>query len=220
MDQYTYDTLTTLPLLRGICAADLVQLLDNTQVRITSIEAGEWWVEQGELCRRLSSLLRGTMEAKTTAADESYSVTEIVTAPMTIELDTTYGISTRYAATYTAIEPCHLLTIEKEAIGRLFSTCDVFRINYLNQLSALAAHRQQRGWLSPALTLDERIMQLFSLLYRYPNGEKRLQIRMKDIGKRLGASRRLVSEALYRLQDKGLLTFRREHIIIHETPNV
>ena len=216
MDIRMYDTLHSIPLFQGMSAIDLNRIFDKVQLDIECLEQGEVFVHQGEACRQMVFLLNGTFLVETMSNDQTYTFSEQLSGPALLEGDILYGIQRNWTSTYTALDTCRLMLIPKIHVNQMLASMEIFRLNYLNTLCTIAARRRQKAWLPPAPTLRERFVHFVASHALQPKGEKCLTIRMSDLGSHLGATRALISSMLRKMQDEGLLSLTRQHIIIPE----
>lgn len=205
MDYQMHHLLTSLPLLQGIGATDVAQILDSGGYRLSTLEEGACTIRQGDTCQQLSLLTDGTLRAETHSTDGCYSYTEDLVAPWAIEPDVLYGIQRQYGHTYVAKTTCNLLTIAKNDVNCMMRDIEVFRFNFLNQLSTLAIRRQYAIYPMRGTTLNTRLARFFCSHSLQSAGHMHFEIRISDIAGYLGISRMVVSAALHEMADQGLL---------------
>ncbi|MBQ8050931.1 MAG: Crp/Fnr family transcriptional regulator [Bacteroidaceae bacterium] len=207
--------LASLPLLQGISALDISQLImENVGTRELSLEDGERFVTQGDVCQHLAFLLDGTFRTTTDYPERSYNFTEYLSGPMVIEPDVLYGIQRQFVSTYEALGTCHLLLIPKSDVNRLLFSIEVFRLNYLNLLSTLSVRRRQASLPPPLPNLRARICQFFALHATTPSGTKQFRIRMSDMARYLDTTRARISVVLHEIQAERLIRIDRNFIEI------
>ena len=214
MDNKMHHLLTSLPLLQGIGASDIAQILNNVKYGEHRIKAGTTFIHQGDVCQHLTFLIEGNMRSDFLSKDGRYTFSEDIEAKMVIEPDILYGIQRQHANTYSALSDCLLFTLPKNDVNRMMAAIEVFRFNYLNLLSTLAIRRREASLPTPNSTLRSRLIGFMANHASTPFGRKQFTIRMSDIGSYLDVSRVLVSKVLHKLSDEGLIEIGRETIEI------
>ena len=218
MDIRMYDTMTSIPLFLGMNAQDLHTVIEKSHMNIQLLEPGETLASQGERCNLLTILLKGVLTVETTMADGALMVEETLPGAAVLEPDSLYGIGRHWQSTYRAKTECHVMEISKDSVSRLIAGFEIFRINFLNLLSTLAARRHQQTWTMPGMSNKRRLV-YFLLTHTLYNvgGRKVYHTRMEDLGHYLGVTRSLVGKMLAELQTDGLLAYDRNLIEVNDT---
>lgn len=215
MDEKKRFTLLSLPLLQGMSALDMSQImLEEVNTQEVTLKDGDCLVNQGTVCQHLTFLVEGMIQATTVYYHKSYSFVEFLTGPLVIEPDILYGIQRHFQSTYVAVGSCRLLLIPKDDVNRKLFKIDVFRLNYLNLLSTLAVRRREYALPLPTPDLKARVSNFFARHSMQANGRMIFNIRMSDMAQYLDASRVLISNVLHQLEDEGLLVLDRNYIEI------
>ena len=209
-----YDILLALPLFLGMSRNDLHQAAGKTRFDFMKIPAGETIVCEGERCQHLFFLLAGKVTVSTDADDHAYRVEEELSAPEIFQPERVFGLSQRFTHTYTAINDCSIMRLEKQDILKLSELFEIFRINLLNLISAQTQKLSKKFQRVPPKSLEERIIRFFESHCIHPAGEKWFYIKMTRIGEELNDSRRDISKALNHLQKEGLIHLFRGRIQI------
>lgn len=211
--QFTEKLLST-PLFQGISKSDLHTIVGYTKFGFGKHRSGEVIIKAGEPCTSMVFLLDGTVRAVTKAADNSYEVTEYLSAPMQIQPERLFGLHQAYTSTFRAQTGCNTLNLMKSEVTHLCERYEVFRINIINQLATETQKAKERSWLSGRITLRRRIIRFFALHCLRPAGEKTVMIRMTDLAGEVNDSRFNVSRELNKLQDENLIRLSRGKIHI------
>ena len=214
MNKKMHHLLTSLPLLQGVSASDIAQILSNVKYSEHHIKAGMTFIRQDNICQHLTFLIEGSMRCNTLSRDAKYTFSEYLEATMVIEPDILYGIQRQHASTYTALSDCFFLTLPKNDVNRMMADIEVFRFNYLNLLSTLAIRRREATMPIPNTNLRSRIIRFMANHATTPFGRKKFTIRMSDMGNYLDVSRVLVSNVVHELNDEGLIKMGRGTIEI------
>ncbi len=212
-----YDVLLQLPLFQGLGKNDLTCILDKVKIHFSKYKSGDVILKKGETCNRLVFLLNGTIQAESSDKENVFSLYEKIQAPFLIEPYSLFGGSTEYAAAYSAVTVCDLMTIEKRYFLSELNNYEIIRLNYMNILSNRAQMLNERLWAETVENIDGRIVDFVldhSLVY---GGEKVLKIRMDDLARLLGSTRIRVSKALNDMKENGMIALHRGEIRIPDT---
>ncbi len=209
-----YDQLLQFTLFQGMSRADLMEVVTHTKFGFTKVAAGKRVVRDGDKCTHLYFLTNGTLECETLSDDHSCRVVERISAPYTLQPERIFGLSQSYSSSFKAIEPCNLITIDKQEMMLLLETQLVFRLNMFNLLAAHAQRLEHRAWRSAPKSLRERIIRFFFSRCLYPAGPKTFYILMQQIAQELNDSRLDISHALNQMQADQMITLHRGRIEI------
>lgn len=209
-----YDQLLQFTLFQGMSRADLMEVVTHTKFGFTKVAAGKRIVKDGDKCTHLYFLTNGTLECETQSDDHCCRVVERISAPYTLQPERIFGLSQSYSSSFKAIEPCNLITLDKQEVMLLLETQLVFRLNMFNLLAAHAQRLEHRAWRSAPQSLRERIIRFFFSRCLYPAGPKTFYILMQQIAQELNDSRLDISNALNQMQADQMITLHRGRIEI------
>ena len=105
-------------------------------------------------------------------------------------------------------------------MGSHLMKSEVFRLNLLNSLSAIAQKRemaQQPRLLSNA---EERLKHFLRTLFPDQEGEAEVSIKMRDLAQYVGERRITVSSILNRWSEEGRIRLGRGHFTIIDIQNI
>lgn len=200
-----FDTLTALPLFKGMGHDELSRLAGRTKFDFIKLQAGRMAVCCGQPTGRLLMLAGGRLQAKTYSADGAYCITEEIDAPYTIEPERLFGLRQAPASTFTALADSSLIAISKVEVAHLCDEFIAFRLNLLNLLATEAQRRTERLWLAPPADLRGRIAGFVTARCLTPRGRKQVSILMERLAAEVNDSRLDVSHALKSMRDAGLI---------------
>lgn len=200
-----FDTLTALPLFKGMGHDELSRLAGRTKFDFIKLQAGRMAVCCGQPTGRLLMLAGGRLQAKTYSADGAYCITEEIDAPYTIEPERLFGLRQAPASTFTALADSSLIAISKVEVAHLCDEFIAFRLNLLNLLATEAQRRAERLWLAPPADLRGRIAGFVTARCLTPRGRKQVSILMERLAAEVNDSRLDVSHALKSMRDAGLI---------------
>lgn len=214
---HIYDKLLQFALFQGLSKTELNALVTYTKLGFHKYSGGETIAQQQAACNRLFFLIDGRVSVATSSDNGSYTITESASAPLLFEPEALFGVSPHFTSGYTASTQCSVIIIDKSEIYKLLDHFAIFRINYLNLLSALIQKRHVHNWHSQSLDIDMRIIDFVKRHSRFAVGEKQVDVKMTRLAQELGCSRLDVSQALHRLEDQGLAVIYRGGFKITDT---
>ena len=209
-----YDHLLRFQLFQGLNRNELLQMAGNTKFGFRKEDVGITVAQRGDTCRQLLFLVSGTLQLTTYSDDDSYSLTERLTAPWLLQPEVLFGAAPRFTGTSVTLEPCHFITLSKDEVMRLAADFLIIRLNLMNMLATMAQKRARQPWRRVASSLRERFIRFVMDHSAYPAGPKTLHILMTRLAADLSDSRLDVSRMLNGLQDAGLITLHRGRIEI------
>ena len=212
-----YALLTRLPLLQGISSTELLGWEDALRLDIDEFPASKLpLIRQGDNCTQLIYLVEGELLREHRSADERFAIRSILQAPAIIEVDRLFGLSPKYENTYWARTEVRMLGIRKSLINSHMMKSEVFRLNLLNALSAIAQKRAAALRPRQLNSVEERLRHFVQTLFPDQEGEVEVSIKMTDLARYIGDSRLIVSRLLNRLHEEGSILLGREHFIIKD----
>lgn len=214
-----YTQLTQLSLLQGMNAADIAQIQKQALIYDT-VGTNVVICKQGEVCTKLHLLLKGSMIRKAVSPNGDYEFEELIQAPWIIEPESLYGLHCAYSSHYTTREICTLMVLSKHEMAKLFTRNDIFRMNYLNLLSADIQRQRESQLLPFTSSAPLRIIHLISTLSSVPNGSKTFRIKMDDLSQYMNETRLNVSRILNQWKDMNLVKLQRKEIQIPRLENL
>ncbi len=206
----------SLPLLQGLSAENILQMQERGAIRVISMEPEEGGiVVEGQYCKTLILLMEGTV-ACTTRGD-GWTLTEEIHAPEVIEEEALWSLSQTYKHTYTPVTEGRMLIIDRQHVMHTLMHYDVFRINLLARMST----RLERMELlprqhSPRNTTVQKIYHFIHSISHTANFPKSLHIKMTTLADIVDETRLNVSRALRTLQQQGVVSLSRGHIIFSD----
>lgn len=209
-----YDRLLELPLFQGMNHPDLASVIGHTRFGFLKLPSQKIVVKENDLCLELIFLVSGIVNVTTTSDDYGYTITEELKAPTILQPEHIFGLTQRFTKTFTTINPCSFITLDREETKKLSDKYDIFRINLLNIISTQSQKLQRNLLRKYPASLEERIVNWIRFRCLTPVGHKNIKIKMTQLAKEINDSRLDVSRALNRLETQGWLTLSRGHIDI------
>lgn len=212
-----YALLTRLPLLQGISSTDLLSWEDALRLDLDVFPASKLpLIRQGEPCSQLIYLAEGELQREHRSEDGRFSTRSSLRGPAIIEVDRLFGLKPTYEYSYRVETEVKMLGIRKSLINSHLMKNEVFRLNLLNTLSALAQKKAAALLPVQLNNVEERLKHFVGTLFQECEGEVELFIQMKDLARYIGDSRLIVSRLLNRLHEEGSIRLGRGHFTIHD----
>lgn len=121
-----FEKLLELPLFQGMSHNDLNQVVAHTKFGFLKIARNKAVVSEGDTCHHIYFLTSGSVKVESRADDGCYSFTEKMTAPDVIQPERLFGLTQRYTKSFTALEECSILRIDKQQVLRLIAEQEIF----------------------------------------------------------------------------------------------
>lgn len=212
-----YALLTRLPLLQGISSTELLGWEDALRLDLDEFPASKLpLIRQGDNCSQLIYLVEGELLREHSSADGNFAIRSDLRAPAIIEVDRLFGLNPTYEYTYWAKTEVRMLGIQKSLINSHLMKSEVFRLNLLNTLSAIAQKRVSALRPQQLGSVEERLKHFVGTLFQDCEGEVEISIKMTDLARYMGDSRLIVSRLLNRLDEEGSIRLGREHFAIKD----
>lgn len=203
-----------MPLLQGINGLDLARLEEHAGLQIESVPPLRHpLIRQGQTCRELIFLVSGKFVKQTRSADGVYETQETLAGPTVIEPEKLYGLQCAYSSSYLCQEECQVMHVEKADVGILMKS-EIFRMNYLNMLSAKLHRLETALQFRKPGTPIQKVAHFILSNFTADEGEKLLSIKMCDLAAYLDETRLTVSNSLNQLEKAHVVSLRRKEIRI------
>lgn len=214
MENFNNEILAGLPLFQGIGKNELIHFREEVPHSVKIFEKGKCLATQDTPCHNLILAFKGTIEMSTQSDNKRFTFHERLQAPLVLQPEFLYGLAPLYTYTFKAQTEVHALVIPKESVTLLLSRYEVFRLNFINLMSARIYKSNRWLWGDLSGSTEKRIVNFIRLHAVYPAGEKMLDISMDDFGKQLNEPRMSISRALNKLQRQNLILLHRRRIIV------
>ncbi len=202
-----YDTLMSLPLLKGVSTERLEQIVATTPLHFLKYPEGDKLIFSGSPATHLHFVINGSVRMSMANLSGRFRVSQTLVGPDVIAPDYLFGRSTNFPCDVVALESTGILQIAKGDYISMLRSDDVLLFNYLNILAAGAQSRIE-GVLS--LTdghLDERIAFWIVALTQRSGKDIVLTCRLRDLYSFLGVQRSVLNATLTDMADRGIITF-------------
>ena len=204
-----------LPLFQGMSKTDMNKVLAHTRLGFENYSNGKTIVEEGAVCDSLYFLLKGNITVISKAFDNSYRITETLSAPDILQPECLFGFTQRFTKTFVSEGTCQMVKISKREIVKLSDEYQIFRINILNIISTESQRVSRLQWRTPPKDIRSKIIHFVGSRCIHPAGEKTLYIKMEDLGHLLSESRLNISRELNMMADEKIIDLSRGIIRFH-----
>lgn len=204
-----------LPLFQGMSKTDMNDVLAHTRLGFENYSNGKTIVEEGEICDSLFFLLKGSITVISKAFDNSYRITETLSAPDILQPECLFGFTQRFTKSFVADGNCQMVKISKREIVNLSDKYQIFRINILNIISTQSQRVSRLLWRTPPKDIRTKIIHFVGSRCIHPAGEKILYIKMEDLGHLLSESRLNISRELNKMAEEKIIDLSRGIIRFH-----
>lgn len=208
------ERLQLLPLFQGMAHSDMIWMMEKLRFDFAKVPEGNYIVKQDDSCQSLIFVLNGEVMMETESPNGDYRFYEKIRIPSVLQPEMLFGPQTRFTHSFQATEETNLLKVTKQEFWNYLIGNEVFRLNYINMLSARAQNAQKALWNTNGGTLEQRIIRFILQLCARPTGEKKLKIRMEDLAFELNETRLNISRILNNLEKQELVVLKRSMIEI------
>lgn len=207
-----YEILVSLPLLRGVNADRLHQVVASTKFHFLKYLQGETVVEAGDPCTHIKFLINGSVRSTVVNSSGRFKVSQTVSAPEVIAPDNLFGRHNRYPSHIVAMNDVGIMQIEKNEYVSLLMSDQIILFNYVN-IIATNAQKGVDGILALSTgSLEERIAFWILTLTRPSGTDIVLSCRQRDLYSMFGVPRSLFFATLDSLKNRGLIDYTSDEI--------
>lgn len=202
-----YETLMSLPLLNGVSAERMRQIVSSIPLHFLKYPAGDTLFGAGAPSTHLFFIINGSVRVTVSNSSGRFKVSQTLTGPDVIAPEYLFGRHTTFPCSAVAIESTGVLQIAKGDFISLLRSDDVILFNYLNYLAAGSQSRID-GILS--LTdgqLEERIAYWIAALTQRSGSDIVLECRQRDLCSFFGVQRSAFNATLESMAARGIITF-------------
>lgn len=212
-----YELLTKLPLLQGLSGKELAHIESLIGMEVDEMPPmNKPLIRQGDPCTHLLFLTTGTMLRQYRSKEGVFQTKSFIQAPTLLEPQNLYGLDCRFRYSYTPQNDVSVISISKSDLMQHLMRTEIFRINYLNMLSAIIHKKEMQMLPLPNPTVNRKIAFFLRKLFADCYGRAEIMIKMTDLANFIGETRLNTSRALNELEDAHLLELKRSLIIIHD----
>lgn len=202
-----YDTLMSLPLLRGISSELLHNIISRTKFHFSKFNPADSIVETGQPCTRIKFIISGSVRTSIANKTGKFRVNQTLHAPDVLAPDFLFGRSTKFPFTARAISPTGIMEIDKSEYISLIMSDQVLLFNLLNLISTNAQKPVEGVLALSSGSLEERIAFWITSLTRSTARDITIECNHRDLSILFGVSRASFFTTLENMQSNGLITY-------------
>lgn len=214
MQQISAAELVRLPLFMGMSNADAVELADSYGLNCHWYASGKTIVEEDKTVDQLLIIYNGRAKRESWANNRRWKLTEVVEAPVVLQAERLFGLSTYFAASFRSYGGCAILEVPKSSVYRLLQQSEIFRFNFINMLSSELQRRSRLTQKTRGGNVEMRLCHFVEQISSFPTGQKDISITMNQLSEELATTRLNISKALHSLENKNLIKVKRGHLIV------
>lgn len=209
-----YDKLLELPLFQGLGSSDMAWIVEKIKFDFQKYKPGETIIRQNAACNSVYFILSGDVDMETVSYDNKFTFCELISSPSVLEPEVLFGPRTHYTHSFVATTDVAVLNISKSEFWESLLKYEVFRLNFINLLSAQAQNASKLLWQPTNGSVKQRIIRFMAAHCRKPSGPKRIKVKMEELANQLCETRANVSKALNELQEENVIVLKRSIIEI------
>ncbi len=205
---------TSLPLLQGFSADQILEMQERGALRLISMEPEEGdIVVEGQHCKTLIFLMEGSITC--TTRGEGWTLKEEIHAPAVIEEEAMWSLSQTYKHTYSPTCEGRLLIVDRQHVMHTLMHYDIFRINLLTRMSTCLERMNIHSRQPAPQGIAQKIVHFIQGISQTDTFPKNLQIKMTTLANIIDETRLNVSHTLRELQEQGMVKQSRGNILVH-----
>lgn len=207
-----YEILMSLPLLQGVSADTMQQVVATSKFHFLKYLPGEAIVSRGEPCTHIKFLISGKVRSTLVNSSGRFRVSETLEAPEVLAPDNLFGRHTVYPTQISALTEAGIMQIEKAEYVNLLMSDPIILFNYIN-IVASDAQKGVQGILALSTgSLEERIAFWILTLSRQSGQDIVLSCRQRDLYAMFGVPRSMFFSTLESLKSRGLIDYSSDEI--------
>jgi CRP-like cAMP-binding protein len=212
-----YELLTKLPLLQGLSGKELAHMESVIGMEVNEVPVMKKPIIcQNDPCTHLIFLTTGKMLRQYQSEDGQYITKSIIMAPTILEPQNLYGLDCRFDCSYTPLQDVSFISVKKRDVMQHLMKADIFRINYMNLLSAIIRRKNEQLRPTSNLTVKQKIINFLQRQFSDCDGQAEIFIKMTALANFIGETRLNTSRALNQLEDEKTIQLKRSLIVIPE----
>lgn len=201
--------LKNMPLFMGLSRTDFEEAVKMTHYNRKHYKKGAIITSEGTPCESLFFVSEGWVRIATESDNHAYRIEETMQAPVIIEPDKLFGMTTSFHSTYIAHTTCEVMEMSKDEIMNLMEHYLIVRLNLLNIICRKTQHLEHLPWTACPDNAVSAIITFVKSHVQYPAGKKILFIKMVQLAKELCYGRSEISKALNSLADAERIILKR-----------
>lgn len=216
MELTMFERMLQLPLLQGLTAQEMSEVMSHVRLDFVNYQSGDEIVMQDAPCRNLIYIISGELMAEYRDPQYRFTLTEYLPQVKVLEPYNMFGMYQKYSRTYQFKDDGITLNIDKQVVLKRLMANTIVKINLMN----ITCNRYQQTLRilcdTPENTVKDKIVKFLLSYSSVPKGAKELKIKMVNLADILHETRLKVSQTLNDMEREGMLTLQRGYIAIPE----
>lgn len=131
-----YEKIMLIPLFTGLSHDQISHFLEKTSISFSQFKENEYICKKGDPVNTLVCILDGEISVQHELGENNVIIIEeIIDSPVSINSDRLFGIERSSSVTVKALRKTGIMEFKKKDFIKLLDTNEIFRLNYLNNLS-------------------------------------------------------------------------------------
>jgi CRP/FNR family transcriptional regulator, dissimilatory nitrate respiration regulator len=206
--------LSRCPICHNIPAEEQEAFIEQLHCIQKTYQKGEWVFHQGELCKYLYLLTKGTVKAEMMAEDGTSLTIEMIHAPHPLAPAFLFAENNRFPVDAIAMESAELLLIPKESVMKLLATNGNFLSSYLSFNAGKTQFLSNKLQLLSVKTIKGKLAQYFMEKLQPGSSEITLDKNQTQLAEFFGVARPSLSRSLSEMASDGLIETEKKRIKI------
>lgn len=209
-----FELLMQLPLFQGLSTDAISQLVEKYPFHFLKYGDGERIISSSDSVTHARFVVSGSVRLDMPFTNLNVVLSHTLSAPQVLGADWLFGMTTIYPYNVTAVGKCGILQITKADYVEMLRSNKVLMFNILNFLS-LCGQRSSTSMLNLHNgSLAERVALLLRTFTTRTSTDVEITFKQKDLCSLLSTQRNSLFTAMNALQQKGLVTFTSNKLII------
>jgi len=215
LDSYDFRLVKKLCLFKHLPEDILDRLLRNRQLRIVEYRKNQIVHSEGDACKNVEIVLQGKLIVEHFSESGDLLVIAKFEPNDLIGGNLVFSLGAQYPLTITSLEPTQLVTVSGDDLFRLLSTYPIMLKTFLQMLSenTLVLNNKITRYLNR--TIREGLVTFLRQESIKQNSKKiKLPCSKTHLAEILGVQRTSVSREFKKMENEGLIDFKRDNIIL------
>lgn len=208
--------LTKCPICNNIPVEEQEAFIKGLNCKQKTYKKGDQIVNQGDICRYLYLLTKGSVKAEMIAEDGTLLTIEIIKAPHPLAPAFLFAENNRFPVGITALEETELLLIPKESVMKLLSSNEKFLSNYLSFNAGKTQFLSNKLQILSVKTIKGKLAQY--LLEHIKPGDMNIILdkNQTELAEFFGVARPSLSRTVSEMTTEGLITIEKKQVTIRD----
>ncbi|MDD4921310.1 MAG: Crp/Fnr family transcriptional regulator [Bacteroidales bacterium] len=206
--------LSQCPICKNIPAEEQESFIGQLHCIQKKFKKGDLIFRQGDLCKYLYLLTKGTVKTEMVAEDGSLLTIENIKAPHPLAPAFLFAENNRFPVDVTALEESELLLIPKESVMKLLATNGSFLSNYLSFNAGKTQFLSNKLHILSVKTIKGKLAQYLLEQLKPGNSVVALDKNQTQLAEFFGVARPSLARSLSEMAGDGFLKIEKKQITV------